>query len=106
MAEPRLHINVEAVSSHADKVDEVASMLDEARAATTHLDQHDEVYGEWPSNLILPMLNIAQEDATHQMRTGTDATAHLADLLRALTVDISLTDHEAAQVLSFREPER
>ncbi|MBO3737897.1 hypothetical protein [Actinoplanes flavus] len=106
MAEPELRLNVEAVTSHAAEVDEIADILDEVTAACAHLDQHDEVYGEWPSKLILPILNTAQEDVSLRMRTGTDATSHLANLLRALTVDISLTDHEAAHLLAFREPER
>ena len=106
MAQPELHLNVEAVSAHADTVDEVADMLDQVAAAAAHLDQQDHVYGEWPSMLILPILNVAQEHATQEMRTGTDATAHLADLLRALTVEIGLTDAEAAHILSFQEAER
>ncbi|MDI6100957.1 type VII secretion target [Actinoplanes sp. NEAU-A12] len=106
MAVPELHIDVEAVGSHATMVDNIADMLAEVAAATSYLDQHDEVYGEWPSVLILPFLNMAQDHAVQEMRTGTDATAHLADLLRALTVNISLTDSEAAQILSFREPGR
>lgn len=106
MAQPELHLDVDAVTAHAREVDETADLLDQAAAAAGHLDQQDEVYGEWPSKLILPILNIAQDHATQELRTGTDATSHLADLLRALTVDLSLTDSEAAQLLSFRETDR
>lgn len=102
MAE-RLHLDVDAVTHHADQVDDIAERLSAAAAAAAHLDQQDEIYGEWPSRLILPFLNEAQEHAVDEMRTGTDATSHLADLLRALTIDISLTDAEAAHILSFRE---
>ncbi|WP_328518332.1 type VII secretion target [Actinoplanes sandaracinus] len=106
MAQPEMHLDVDAVSSHASKVDEVADMLDQVAAAAGHLDQQDQVYGEWPSMLILPILNIAQDHAAQEMRTGTDATAHLADLLRALTVEIGLTDAETADILSFRGTDR
>lgn len=106
MAEPELHLDVDAVLSHAGKVDDLAERLNEVTAAVAHLDQQDDIYGEWPSKLILPFLNDAQGHAAHEMRSGTDATSHLADLLRALTVEIGLTDAEAAHVLSFREPER
>ncbi|MEU4162444.1 hypothetical protein [Actinoplanes sp. NPDC026670] len=106
MAEPEVRLDTDAVARHADEVDGIAESLSEVAAAVTHLDQQDDIYGEWPSRLILPFLNDAQEHAVHEMRTGTDATSHLADLLRALTVDIGLTDAEAAHALSFRSPGR
>lgn len=106
MAEPELHLDVDAVSRHAAEVDALTDMLSEVANAAAHLDQQDDIYGEWPSKLILPFLNDAQGQAVQQTRAGAEATSHLADLLRALTVDVSLTDREAAAVLSFREPER
>ncbi|GGN17722.1 uncharacterized protein (DUF1501 family) [Actinoplanes campanulatus] len=106
MAVPEFHIDVAAIDAHATKVDEIADILDQVTAAAGYLDQQDSVYGEWPSMLILPILNIAQEYAVQELRTGTDATSHLADVLRAMTVDIGLTDDEAAAILRFRETER
>jgi hypothetical protein len=106
MAALELRLDVDAVSHHATEVDALTDKLSEVASAAAHLDQQDEIYGEWPSKLILPFLNDAQEQAVQQTRAGAEATSHLADLLRALTIDISLTDHEAAAVLSFREQER
>ena len=106
MAEPELHLDVDAVSRHAVDVDDLAEKLLEVMSAAAHLDQQDEIYGEWPSKLIMPFLDDAQEQAVREMRAGTDATSHLADLLRAITVEIGLTDVEAATVLNFREPGR
>lgn len=103
MGVPELHLDVEAVTSHAKMVDDVANMLDEVATAASYLDQHDEVYGEWPSTLILPFLNMAQEHAVQELRTGTDATAHLADLLRAIAAGVGITDGEAAAILRFPE---
>ncbi|WP_143133892.1 hypothetical protein [Actinoplanes philippinensis] len=94
------------MTRHAGEVDAMAERLSEVTAAAAHLGRQDGAYGEWPSKLILPFLDDAQENAVHEMRTGTDATSHLADLLRALTIDISLTDAEAAHLLGYRETER
>ncbi|MEV0895567.1 hypothetical protein [Actinoplanes sp. NPDC049802] len=106
MAEPLLHLDTDALTGHANKVDSHAERLAEVAGAASHLDQQDEIYGEWPSILILPMLNIAQEDAVQELRDGADTTSNLADLVRALTVDVNLTDAEAAQVLRFQEERR
>ncbi|GGN97040.1 hypothetical protein GCM10010112_88870 [Actinoplanes lobatus] len=106
MAVPELHIDVAAVDAHATKVDEIADMLDQVTAAAGYLDQQDSVYGEFPSLLILPILNIVQEYAVQDLRAGTDATAHLADVLRSITVEIGITDNEAAHVIGFQEGRR
>ncbi|MEU4693721.1 type VII secretion target [Actinoplanes sp. NPDC023714] len=97
-------LDVDAVQGHARMVDGVAEMLDAVTAAVGHLQLHSEVYGEWPGPFITGFLGIAQEQAIQDMRSGTDATSHLADLLRSLTADIALTDDEAARELREAGP--
>ncbi|WP_143162887.1 hypothetical protein [Couchioplanes caeruleus] len=72
-------------------------MFDEVKAAAGYLNLHDEVYGEWPGRLIVPLLNIAQDHAVDELSTGTDATSHLAQLLRSVADDADITDGAAAR---------
>lgn len=97
MTQPDIHLDAAALRDHARMVDEVAAMCDEAVAAAGYLDLHDEVYGEWPGKLIVPLINPAQDAALQELRQGTDATAHLAELVRAVADDADTTDSAAAQ---------
>ncbi|GAB1641466.1 hypothetical protein [Krasilnikovia sp. MM14-A1259] len=97
MTQPDLSIDTDGVRSHARMVDQVADMVDEARAAAGFLDLHDEVYGEWPGKLIVPLLNIPQDYASRELRNGTDATMHLADVIRSVANSVDITDTDAAQ---------
>ena len=96
MSQPDIKLDAEALRGHARMVDEVAAMCDEAAAAAGHLNLRDEVYGEWPGRLIVPFLNVAQDHASSELRAGTDATSHLAQVLRAVADDATMTDHRAA----------
>jgi hypothetical protein len=104
MTQPEFHLDVETVRGHARMVDGVAEMLDAVTAAIGHLRLHGEVYGEWPGPFITGFLDVAQDHAVQNLRSGTDATAHLADLLRSITTDITLTDDEAARALREAGP--
>lgn len=97
MTQPDIELDSQALRRHAQMVDQVADMFDEVAAAAGFLNLHDEVYGEWPGKLIVPLLNVAQDHAVQELRSGTDATAHLAELLRSVADDADLTDGAAAR---------
>lgn len=97
MTQPDISIDSQALRGHARMIDEVADMCGEAFAAAGHLNLRDEVYGEWPGRLIVPLMNIAQDHAVQELRGGADATSHLADVVRAVADDADITDERAAQ---------
>jgi hypothetical protein len=97
MTQPDVRIDTEALRGHARMVDDAAAMCGEAAAAAGYLDLHDEVYGEWCGKLFVPLINPAQDWALQELRQGADATAHLADLLRAVAADADTTDGSAAR---------
>lgn len=97
MNQPDLRIDTEALREHAQLVDHVADMFEEVAAAARHLDLHDEVYGEWPGKLIKPLLDVVQDHVLQELRNGTGATSHLADLVRSVASDVDTTDGDAAQ---------
>jgi hypothetical protein len=97
MSHPEIRIDAEALRSHARMVDEAAAMCADAAAGAGYLDVHDEVYGEWPGMLFVPLINPAQDYALQELRQGADATSHLAELLRAVAADADTTDGAAAQ---------
>lgn len=99
MTQPDVKLDTEALRAHARMVDQVADMCGEAAAAAGYLDLHDEVYGEWPGKLVVPFLNAAQDYALQELRTGTDATTHLAGLLRSVADGVDVTDRDAARRL-------
>ena len=97
MTQPDISLDAETLRAHARIVEEVANMCGEAASAAGVLNLHDEVYGEWPGKLIVPFLNLAQDHASSVLCTGTDATSHLAQVLRAVADDATMTDGNAAQ---------
>lgn len=97
MTQPQIRIDTVAVRRHAQSVDDVARMCDEAASAAGYLDLHDEVYGHFAGPFIAPLLNMAQDAVGRELRQGADATAHLADLLRAVADNNDATDGTAAQ---------
>lgn len=99
MSQPDVRIDTEALRSHARMVDEAASMCDEAVAAGRYLDLHDEVYGEWCGKLFVPLINPAQDWALQELRSGVDATSHLAELLRSVAGSVDTTDGAVTQRL-------
>jgi hypothetical protein len=97
MTQPDVRIDSDALRAHARMVDEAGAMCGEAAAAAGYLNLHDEVYGAWCGPLVVPLLNIAQDWAFDELRQGADATAHLADVLRAVAADADTTDGAAAR---------
>lgn len=96
MSPPDIELDAEALRAHARMVDEAAAMCGEAAGGAAYLDLHDEVYGEWPGPLFVPLINPAQEWALREIRQGTDATSHLAALVRTVADDADTTDGNAA----------
>jgi hypothetical protein len=101
MTQPDITLDSAALRSHARMVDEAAAMCVEAAAGAGYLDLHDEVYGQWPGRLFVPLINPVQDWALRELRQGADATTHLADLLRAVADAADTTDGGAAR--RFRE---
>ncbi|GAA0471067.1 hypothetical protein Ade02nite_34380 [Paractinoplanes deccanensis] len=97
MTQPDIKLDAAALRAHARMVDEAGAMVGEAAAGAAHLDLHDEVYGEWPGRLFVPLINPAQDWALSEIRGGADATTHLAELLRAVADDADTTDQAAAE---------
>jgi hypothetical protein len=97
MTQPDIEVSAEAIRKHALAVDEAATMFQEAAAGAAYVDMHDEVYGVLCSPIFLPFLNPLQDNALTEMKSGADATRHLAELLRAVAADYDLTDSEAAR---------
>ncbi|MBB2940633.1 hypothetical protein FB565_000337 [Actinoplanes lutulentus] len=104
MSHPEFHLDVGILGEHARMVDGVAEMLDAVTAAVGHLRLDSGVYGEWPGPFITGFLGIAQDQAIQDTRSATDATSHLADLLRSISVNVTLTDDEAARELREAGP--
>jgi uncharacterized protein YukE len=101
MTQPDIKLDAEALRAHARMVDEAAAMCGEAASGAAYIDLHDEVYGVWPGKLFVPLINPAQDWALRELRQGTDATSHLAQVIRAVADDADTTDSAAAQ--RFRE---
>ena len=101
MTQPDIRLDSAALRAHARMVDEAAAMCGEASSGAAYLDLHDEVYGEWPGKLFVPLINPVQDWALRELRQGADATSHLGELVRAVADDADITDGNAAQ--RFRE---
>src|SRR4051812_5281690 len=104
MSHPDIKLDAEALRAHAGMVDEAAAMCGEATSGTAYLDLHDEVYGEWPGKLFVPLINPVQDWALRELRQGADATSRLAELVRAVAEDADTTDSHSAQ--RFRDGTR
>src|SRR5262245_3924599 len=97
MTHPDIRLDSEALRAHARMVDEAAVMCGEAASGAAYLDVDDEVYGEWPGKLFVPLINPAQDWAFRELRQGTDATSHLAELVRSVAEAADLTDSAVAR---------
>jgi hypothetical protein len=104
MTQPDIKLDSEALRAHARMVDEAAAMCGEATSGAAYLDLHDEVYGEWPGKLFVPLINPAQDWALRELRQGADAISHLAELIRAVAADADTADNTAAR--RFRDGTR
>ncbi len=91
-----IKLSTEEVRRHAGMVDEAAAMLQEATGGAEYIDLHDEVYGVLCSPLFLPLIEPFQDLSVQEIRNGTDATSHLAELLRTMADNVDITDSEAA----------
>ncbi len=96
MTQPDISLSTAEVRAHAGMVDEAAVMCQEAVGGAEYVDLHDEAYGEWCSRIFLPIIQPVQDWAVREIRSGADATAHLADLLRTLAHNVDVTDAGAA----------
>ncbi|MBU2668329.1 hypothetical protein KOI35_32935 [Actinoplanes bogorensis] len=94
-----VYIDSEGVRRHASMVDEAGRMCDEATAGAQYIDLHDEVYGILCSPLVLPLVQPLQDWAISELKNGADATAHVAELLRAVAADADTTDGNAARMI-------
>lgn len=99
MTQPDVRLDSEALRAHARMVDEAAAMCGEAASGAAYLDLHDEVYGEWPGKIFVPLINPIQNWALQELRHGADATSHLAGLVRSVADDADTTDGHAAKRL-------
>lgn len=100
MTQPDIELSTAEVRRHAQNVDQAAAMCQEAVGGAEYIDLHDEVYGQWCSPLFLPLIQPGQDWALREIRNGVDATAQLAELLRALARNVDITDGAAAQRLT------
>lgn len=91
-----IYLDSAALRQHAKMVDEAARMAGEATSGAEYIDMHDEVYGVLCSPLALPFLQPLQDWAVRELKTGADATAHVAELLRAVADDSDMTDDNVA----------
>lgn len=97
MTSPDVVVDSESLRAHARMVDETAAMLGEATGGADYLNLHDEVYGEWPGKLFVPLLNLLQDQAVRELHQGADATGHLAELVRVVADGADTTDSNAAR---------
>lgn len=97
MTQPDIKLSSTEVREHAKAVDEAARMCDEAVAGAEYIDLHDEVYGVLCSPLFLPLIQPLQDYALAEIRSGADATGHLAELLRSMADNVDLSDTDAAR---------
>ena len=104
MTQPDFTLDADALRAHSRMIDEVAAMCDEAAGGAAYLDLHDEVYGQWPGKLFVPLINPVQDWALRELRQGADATSHLAQLVRSVADAAVATDSAAAQ--RFRQAPR
>lgn len=100
MTQPDIKLSTDEVRRHARMVDEAAAMCQEAVGGAQYVDLHDEAYGVLCSPLFLPLVQPLQDWALRELRSGADATGHLAELLRALADNVDITDADAAARLA------
>jgi hypothetical protein len=97
MTQPDIKLDSAALRSHATMVDEAAHMCDEAASAAKYVDGQDGAYGLLCGRLVGLYMNPLQDWALRELRSSADATAHLAQLVRAVADDADTTDATAAQ---------
>lgn len=92
-----IDLPTEEVRRHARDVDEVARMLDEARAAAAHVRASTESYGYLVGPLFTHFhLNPRGDEAIDAFRKAVDGAQALADKLRAMADDFDRSDERAA----------
>ncbi|MBG0563016.1 type VII secretion target [Actinoplanes aureus] len=96
MTQP-LHLDPDGLREHARMVDDAAAMCDEAAAGARYIADNGQVYGEFCSDLLFGFMTLIEDHAFREIRGGRDALLNLADLVRTLADNVSLTDDLAAR---------
>jgi hypothetical protein len=92
-----IDLPTDEVRRHSRDVDEVARMLDEARAAASHVRASSGAYGHLVGPLFThAYLNPYADDAIASYRNAVDGMQSLAQLLRAMADDFDHSDERAA----------
>jgi len=85
------------VREHARDVDEAARMLDEARAAASHIRINSSAYGRFVGALIADhYINPHGDDAIAAFVKAVDGLIGLADQVRGMAADVERSDNDAA----------
>lgn len=92
-----IDISADAVRQHARDVDEAARMLDEARAAASHVRVSSGAYGRFVGAVIADVyINPHGDDAIAAFQKAVDGMSGLADQLRAMADGFQDSDGRAA----------
>jgi excreted virulence factor EspC (type VII ESX diderm) len=92
-----IDLPTDGVRRHSKDVDEVARMLDEARAAASYIRASNSAYGHLVGPLFTNLyLNPHADDAITAYRKAVDGMHSLAELLRAMADDFDHSDQRAA----------
>lgn len=99
-----IDLPTDGVRRHSRDIDEVARMLDEARAAASSIRTSDAAYGFLVGPLFTHLyLNPHADEAIASYRTAVDGMQSLAQLLRAMADDFDHSDaHAAARITGAR----
>lgn len=93
-----IDLPTDEVRRHARVVDEVARMLDEARAAGAHVRASSDAYGFLVGPLFSHFyLNPRGDEAIDAYRKAVDGAQALAEKLRAMADDFDHSDARAAE---------
>ena len=92
-----IEIPPDDVRQHARNVDEASRMLDEARAAASHIRVSSGAYGYFVGALIADTyINPHGDEAISAYQKAVDGLNGLADQLRAMAADFENSDGRAA----------
>ncbi|MEU4220754.1 type VII secretion target [Actinoplanes sp. NPDC026623] len=92
-----IDLPTDEVRRHAGDVDETGRMLDEARAAASHIRASSNAYGHLVGPLFTNLyLNPHGDEAIAAYRKAVDGMQALADSLRAMADDFDHSDERAA----------
>lgn len=96
-----IEITPDEVRRHARDVDETGRMLDEARAAASHIRVSSNAYGYFVGALIADFyINPHADEALAAYRKAVDGMNGLADQVRAMADNFDRSDERAAARVS------